>query len=108
MRCEQHIRETGNVSAAYFVVASATCDSSQQIGQRPSGRRSTGSLPPAPAPPEHQYLTDNDLGAAYHLTSLVGILTNHYWQTRKGSDDRIHETAFGIASRQPPLLLMKL
>ena len=54
-------------------------------------------FPPASAPPEHQYLTDNDLGAAYHLTSLVGILANHYWQTRKGSDDRIHETAFGIA-----------
>ena len=54
-------------------------------------------LSPVSAPPEQQYLTDNDLGAAYHLASLVGVLAGHYWQTRKGSDDRIHETAFGIA-----------
>lgn len=50
----------------------------------------------APAPPENQYLGDNDLGIAYQLTTLVGLLNEHFWETRQGSDDRSHETAFGL------------
>ncbi len=50
----------------------------------------------ATAPPEHQYLTENDLGTAYFFTSLLGHASEHYWQTRKLSDDRVHEMAFGI------------
>jgi hypothetical protein len=54
-------------------------------------------LPPAPAPPEHQYLTDNSPGTAYQLLTCVGLLYEHYLETRKGSDDRINETSFAIA-----------
>jgi hypothetical protein len=50
----------------------------------------------APAPPEDQYLSDNDLGIAYQLTTLTGVLNEHFWETRQGSADRIHETAFGL------------
>lgn len=53
-------------------------------------------LGPAAAPPEHQYLTDNDLGTAYYFTSILGHISEHYWETRKRSDDRVHEMAFGI------------
>jgi hypothetical protein len=53
-------------------------------------------LSAAPAPPEHFYLTDNEFGAAFWFTSLLVNLSEHYWNTRKGSNDVIHETAFGI------------
>lgn len=51
----------------------------------------------APGTPEVQYLCDNDLGIAYQLTTLTGVLNDHFWETRQGSADRAHETAFGLA-----------
>lgn len=50
----------------------------------------------APAPPEDQYLGDNDLGIAYQLTTLIGVLNEHFWETRQSSSDHTHETAFAL------------
>lgn len=56
-----------------------------------------GKVHHSPAPPEHQYLCENSWGIACQLTTLVGILNKHFWETREGSADRMHETAFGLA-----------
>jgi uncharacterized protein DUF5677 len=53
-------------------------------------------LPSAPAPPERNYLTDNEFGVAFWFTSLLRCLSKHFWDTRKKSDDVVHETAFGL------------
>jgi hypothetical protein len=53
-------------------------------------------LSAAPAPLEGFYLTENEFGAAFWFTSLLSKLAEHYWNTRKGSNDAVHETAFGI------------
>ena len=53
-------------------------------------------FPSAPAPPEHQYVTDNSPATTYQLLTCVGLLYEHFRATRQGSDDRVHETAFAL------------
>lgn len=54
-------------------------------------------LPHTPTPSEDYHLRENELGIAYQVTTFIGELHEHFWQTRQGSADRFHETAFGLA-----------